>query len=93
MKSKLSIPHSAPFISKEDMIAVNRVLATGMIARGSENDALEKEFCSFTGKAFASTTTSGSSALIVALNALKIAKNDEVIVPTYVCKSVLHAIK
>ena len=87
------IPHSAPQISNQDIKNLNLVLQSGMIASGDETKCFEKEFSTFTGINHVKATTSGTSALVVALKTLGIGVDDEVILPTYVCKSVLHAVQ
>jgi len=88
----LNIPHSAPQITNQDLNNLNLVLQSGMIAQGTETICFEEEFSTFTDFNFVQTTTSGTAALIVALKALGIGPCNEVILPTYVCKSVLHAV-
>ena len=58
-----------------------------MISCGERTREFETNFGSLVGYSAARATTSGSAALLVALLALDIGINDEVIVPTYVCKA------
>jgi len=88
----LNIPHSAPQITNQDFNNLNLVLQSGMIAKGTETFSFEEEFSTFTDFNFVKATTSGTAALIVAFKALGIGPGNEVILPTYVCKSVLHAV-
>ncbi|PIP31024.1 aminotransferase DegT, partial [bacterium (Candidatus Howlettbacteria) CG23_combo_of_CG06-09_8_20_14_all_37_9] len=56
-----------------------RVLDSGCLAQGPEVEAFEKEFAKFVGAKYAVTTTSGTTALWLALMALNIGGGDEVI--------------
>lgn len=86
------IPHSRPWITQEDIVAVTHRLKSHMISRGKETEAFEFEFASMTGQFYTKATSSGTSAIVVALKALGIKSGDEVIIPTYVCSSVKQAI-
>lgn len=93
MKSSMTISHSAPWISEEDIDNVARILRSGMIARGKETEAFESEFAAMVGSSFVKATTSGASAISVALKSLRVGLGDEVIIPTYVCDSVKYAVR
>ena len=54
---------------------------------------LEQMICNFTGAKYCIMTTSGTSALILALLCLNIGKNDDVIVPNYTMIATINAIK
>jgi len=63
--------------------AFQRVMASGCFVLGPEVEALEKEFGSFLGSKYAVGVSSGSDALLLALQSLGIGPGDEVIVPAY----------
>ena len=63
--------------------AFHRVLASGAFILGPEVEAWEKEFGNFLGAKHAVGVSSGSDALLLALQALGVGPGDEVIVPTY----------
>lgn len=88
-----NIPHSSPGINDVDIQSVVECLRTGMIARGCETEAFEDELASTTGYSFTFATSSGAAAITVALKALGVGPNDEVVMPTYVCESVMHAVR
>lgn len=73
----ISIAH--PSIGEEEKKAVLEVLNSGMIAQGPKVEELEKEFAKFIGTKYAVATSSGTTALHVALLALGIGPGDEVI--------------
>ncbi len=87
-----TIPHSRPWIIKADQAAVADVLATGMIAKGEKVWEFEYQMTAYLGVNYAIAQGSGTAALILALKTLQMAKGDEVILPTYVCRSVLEAV-
>jgi len=86
------IQHSKPSIGKEEVKAVNSVLKSGYISSGKLTRSFEERFARFIGAHFAVATNSGTSALHLALLALKIKPQDEVIIPSYVCTAVLNAV-
>ena len=86
------ILHSRPSISDDDVEAINRVLATSMIAQGFFCQELERRFSTWFGAEGAIAVGSGAAAIMLALHGLQIGKGDEVILPTYVCASVLEAV-
>ena len=70
-------------LKKEIMNEISSVLDTGDFCNGSYVREFEKEFANVTGTEFVSGVSSGTSALILALKALRLGKDDEVIVPAY----------
>jgi perosamine synthetase len=86
------IPHSKPWITEEDLGAVNRTLGGGMIARGEQVRAFEDQVARYVGAVDAIAVGSGTAALTLALNCLEAERKDEVILPTYVCRSVADAV-
>ena len=91
--AKSIIPHSAPWISDDDIRAVSQRLMSGMISRGEETKALELQFAEMTGWSYVKATGSGTSAITLALRAVGVEPGDEVIIPTYVCDSVKYAVR
>lgn len=86
------IPHSKPWINAADNHAVHEVLASGMLAQGKAVTLFEQQVAAFTGYNHALAVPSGTAALVYILQALGIKAGDEVILPTYVCKSVADAV-
>lgn len=87
------IPHSRPTLGAEEKEAVLAVLESGQIAQGKKVMEFEKAFCALTGRRYAVAVSSGSSALHLSFLALGISEGDEVIVPSYTCVALLHAIQ
>lgn len=87
------IPHSKPWITNEDRASVDKVLTSGMIARGRVVQEFERAITDYVGGIDTVTCGSGTAALMFALLALDIGRGDEVILPTYVCRSVVDAVQ
>lgn len=86
------IPHSRPTISEDDVEAVARIIRSGMLITGGETERFEEEFAAFVGATGAVAVSSGTAALHLALQALGVGSGDQVLLPSYVCDSVLHAV-
>jgi len=72
-----------PLLGKEEQRAVSEVLESGMIASGPKVALFEKQFAQYVGTKYAVATTSGTTALHLALLSLGIKKGDEVIIPSF----------
>lgn len=88
----IRIPHSNPTISHREAKAVYDAILSGNLAQGSLVEKFEKKFSQFQKIKYSAATNSGTSALHLALRALKIKKGDEVIMPSFVCTALLNAI-
>lgn len=87
------IPHSRPWLIDDDLIALERVLASQMLAQGEITRQFEDLMSQwFSLDCSGVAVGSGSAAIVLALLALGVNKEDEVILPSYVCKSVFEAI-
>lgn len=87
------IQHSKPTLSAEDAQAVEACISSGLISRNKLCAKMEQDLIQYLGIKFARITNSGTSALVLALKALGIhSAKQEVLLPTYVCKSVVEAI-
>ncbi len=84
---------SDPYVGEEEIAAVSAVLRSGVLARGGEIKKFEENFARYTGVKHAIATSSGTTALHVALMANGI--TGEVIVPSFsfaaTANAVLHA--
>ena len=90
MKKKLRLnkktiyPVSIPYISQRDINSVNKVLKNGWISSdGPEVRKFESEFSKFIGRKYSVAVSSGTAALEIAIKALGIKKNDEVLIPNF----------
>jgi len=86
------IPHSKPHLTAEDQAAIDKVLQSGMIAEGELVEQFEQKVAKFLGLTGGIAASSGTSALFLALKGLDVAEGDEVIIPSYVCRSVWDAV-
>lgn len=86
------IPHSKPWVVDADRKAVEAVLRNGMLAKGALVDKFQVDIASFAGSPHSIVQSSGTAALILALRTLKVGPGHNVILPTYVCRSVLEAV-
>jgi perosamine synthetase len=72
-----------PLIGRQEIQAVKKVLKSGNIAQGPEVARFEKTFSKYVDGRDCIAVNSGTSALVVALLALGIGVDDEVIVPSF----------
>lgn len=86
------IPHARPTLSEADAQKVASVVRSGQIAQGPEAEAFERELAAVVGKRAAVAVSSGSAALHLALLALGVGPGAEVVIPTYVCDALHHAV-
>jgi len=86
------IPHSRPWITGHDIAAVSGVLSSAMLAQGARTRSLERRLAAWLHAADGVGVASGSAGIVLALHGLKVGAGDEVILPTYVCRSVLQAV-
>lgn len=90
---KNTIPHSRPFIGPAESAAVGRVLKSGMLSGGPEVPAFENEARRLFGLRHAAAVSSGTKALELALKAMDIKEGSEVLIPSFVCSALWHAVK
>ena len=88
----MNIPHSQPWLTAEDRLAVDACLNAGMIAAGEAVSRFESQLADYIGGTKGVATGSGTAALQMCLRALDVGEGDEVILPTYVCRKVYGAI-
>jgi dTDP-4-amino-4,6-dideoxygalactose transaminase len=77
------IPAASPIFGDEERAAVDRVMASGMLAQGPEVAAFEEEFASIVGGRRCVAVNSGTAALHLGMLAAGIGPGDEVIVPSF----------
>ena len=81
---KIIFPVSKPFITKKDIFAVNKTLKSGWISSsGTEIKKFESEFSKFVDRKYSITVSNGTAALEIAVKALGIKKDDEVLIPNF----------
>jgi UDP-4-amino-4-deoxy-L-arabinose-oxoglutarate aminotransferase len=88
------ISHSRPWVTEADLAAVDAVLRSELIGEGTTTARFEAAVSRWLDvEQPGVAVSSGAAALHVALLALGVNAGDEVILPTYVCRSVLDAIR
>lgn len=90
---KILIPHSRPYLGEEEVKSAGEVIRSGHIAQGERVERFEKEFCRGLGLGRGAALSSGTAALYLSLSAMGVKPDDEVIIPSYVCTAVLHAVR
>jgi UDP-4-amino-4-deoxy-L-arabinose-oxoglutarate aminotransferase len=88
----IEIPHSKPLITKGDKAAIEAVLESDMIAEGARVRQFEEAVSNYLGLLGGFAVASGTNALFLSLRGLGVGIGDEVILPTYVCRSVWDAV-
>ncbi len=86
------IPHSKPTIGQKDQIAITSLLNSLQLSQGVAAKEFTDKLTDYLSAKGGVLTGSGSEAQMALLLALGIGEGDEVIIPTYVCKSVYDAI-
>lgn len=87
------IPYFRPDINQRDVNEVVKIIKSRRLADGSTVSRFESALSHYLGDELnVAVVSSGSAALYLALRALDVGKNDEVIIPTYACSSLLHSI-
>jgi perosamine synthetase len=86
------IAHARPSIIEEDVERVAAVVRSGQLAQGPEVAALERELAARLGVDAAAVVASGTAALELALRAVDVGTGHEVLIPTYVCDALHHAV-
>jgi dTDP-4-amino-4,6-dideoxygalactose transaminase len=87
------IPHSKPTLGEEEIKAVAAVIESGHIAEGEVVARFEETFAEKMGVQHAVAVNSGTAALHLALLAMGVGPKDQVIIPSYVCAALLHAVQ
>lgn len=73
--------------------AIARVIKHGKFILGPEVDNLEQQLCNYVGASFCISVANGTDALQIALMALNIEENDEVILPAFSYIAAAEAVK
>ncbi|MEW6750743.1 MAG: DegT/DnrJ/EryC1/StrS aminotransferase family protein [Candidatus Latescibacterota bacterium] len=88
-----TIPHSRPSVGPAEADAVRRVVLSGQLAQGPEVAAFESEVAAACHRRFGVAVSSGTAGLQLALLVLGIGPADQVLVPSYACTALLHAVR
>jgi len=86
------ISHSRPTLDQDDYRHVMNVMKSGMLVQGEQVVGFEENLSSFIGVKNGVAVSSGTAAIHLSLIALGIGREDEVIIPSYVCTALLNAV-
>jgi len=88
----MKIPLAKPEVLEDDVAAVTAVLRSGRLSQGPVMHEFEQALAAYLEMPHAVVVNSGTSALQLALRALDIKENDEVILPSFSFMAVTNAI-
>jgi dTDP-4-amino-4,6-dideoxygalactose transaminase len=88
----LDVPATGIQLGPEEVEALTRVIASGMLAQDAEVAAFEEEFAAHVDGRACVAVNSGTSALLLGLLALGIGPGDEVIVPSFSFAATANAV-
>lgn len=77
------IPIAKPFLGEEEADAARHAVLSGWVSQGPQVAAFEKEFAELVGAPYACAVSNCTTALHLALLALDVGPDDEVITPTH----------
>jgi len=80
-------------LGEGELTALAEVLRSGLIAQGARVSAFEQAMAKTLDVKGGVATSSGTAALHLALLALGVGEGDEVLLPTYACSALLHAVR
>ena len=86
------IPLAKPEITEADREAVMEVLRTPYLSSGPKVQEFEQGICDYTGSKYAVAVNSGTSALQIAVRALRLEAGSEVILPSFTFSALLNVI-
>lgn len=89
----MKVPITKPLFGPEEFAAVQKPLANGWVVQGPYVKEFEDSFNRFTGSQFSVATSSCTTALHIAVAALKLKPGDEVIVPAFTWVSTANVIE
>lgn len=87
------IPVSRPLVDNRDVEAVRAAVASGQLSYGPCVQGFEKAFARYVGVEYALATSSGTTALHLALAAIGIGPGDEVLVPDLTFVATANAVR
>ena len=87
------IPAARPLIGEQERAAVDRVMASGMVAQGPEVAAFEEEFSALVDGRHCIAVNSGTSALHLGMLAAGIGPGDEVVLPSFSFAASANAVR
>src|SRR5438270_472262 len=89
---KFGIPLAKPEITEADREAVMEVLRTPYLSSGTKVQEFEQGICDYTGSKYAVAVNSRTSALQIAVRALRLEAGSEVILPSFTVSALLNVV-
>ena len=86
------IPVSRPLIIKKSKQRLIKAINNSSIAQGNEINEFEYKIANFLNTNYALSTTSGTSALYLALKCLNLKKDSRILIPNFLIVSILNAV-
>lgn len=86
-------PIARPWLGDEEVLAVQAVVRSGWLMQGPMVDKFEKDFSDFTGAKYSCATSSGTSALILALKSVGVRPGDVVLTVSHSFIATANAIR
>ena len=83
------ISHSKPYLREKELQVLNEVIESGYLADANKTDEFRSLIKNYIGINDLTFTSSGTHALSAIFEIINLKKGDEVILPSYVCESVL----
>jgi len=87
------IPMSIPYLYKEDKNLAIKAIKDNYLAFGPQIEEFEKQFSSYCGRKYGVSCSNGTVALYLAVKALNLPKQSEVIMPSLSIVSLLNAVE
>ncbi len=88
----MKIPIARPDITNDEIEAVKETMSTGWVTQGNKVEEFEQVFAKYCGAKYGIATSSGTTAIHVALTAVGIQSQDEVITTPLSCVSTANPI-
>ena len=89
----MEVPITRPALDAREIEAIRAPLLSGWVAQGPQVEAFERAVARFTGAGHAIATSSGTTALHLALAGLGLGPGDEVIVPAFTWIATANAVE
>jgi len=92
LNNSFKIRWAPPSLGTEEEKIVQKVMKSGWLSQGKITEQFENKMCEITNSKFAIAVNNGTSALICALIAHNIGKDDEVILPSFTFVATVNAV-
>ena len=87
------ISHSRTFINTKEYKSIQNALSKSLLTKGPLNKRFSSQLSEIINLDYVNLTNSGTMAFYKILLALSIKKDDEILVPNYICESIIEPIK